>query len=109
MKFLDDLHEKRQTTSNLSEDKENNLKQSETIAQKKRKPSSTADEMFLEGLDKILNKDPIPTQLLQNCQDDAIDSFLKRVGEGLRKLNYRKRSEVEIKMLQLLYDANLDV
>ncbi|XP_023312533.1 uncharacterized protein LOC111692679 [Anoplophora glabripennis] len=38
-----------------------------------------------------------------SAQMDGVDGFLLRVGESLRKLPYKERAKLEIKIMQLLY------
>lgn len=64
------------------------------IAEKKFcKQSPELDAALLEVL-----KTPVP-------QIDAVDGFLKTLGEVLRRLPYRKRVMLEIKFLQMTLDA----
>jgi len=46
-------------------------------------------------------KTPIPEM-------DAIDGFLKTLGEALRRLPYRKRTKMEIKFLEMVLQAEFE-
>lgn len=46
-------------------------------------------------------KTPVPEM-------DAVDGFLKTVGEALRRLLYRKRTAMEIKILEMVLQAELE-
>ncbi|XP_011862782.1 PREDICTED: uncharacterized protein LOC105559242 [Vollenhovia emeryi] len=66
---------------------------------KKRKKHDQSQELQTALLDIL--KIPVP-------ENDAIDGFLKTLGEALRRLPYRKRVMLEIKFLQMTTEAEFE-
>ncbi|XP_025161390.1 uncharacterized protein LOC112588061 [Harpegnathos saltator] len=66
----------------------------QSVNSKKRKNKQNVDES-----EKVLIE-----ALKENVECNPIDGFLLRLGEGLRRLSYNKRSRLEIDFLQKLYE-----
>lgn len=46
--------------------------------------------------------------LKENVEPNPIDGYLLRLGEGLRRLSYQKRSRLEIEFLKQLYEIEME-
>ncbi|KYM96888.1 hypothetical protein ALC62_12443 [Cyphomyrmex costatus] len=126
MKFLDDTLQTSQTSSSLPKASPSTSKSSSTLsATTSLSMSSKESECSISSniVDDYLpspknikyNKNKKYATHIDECildalklpvkQSDATDGFLLTLGEGLRKLPYRQRTELEIKFLSMVMEA----